>query len=114
MASVDDIEGKWQITWNDTSGNSDYFYIHISKDRIRYSIDSPYIGLPGDCTAAVGNVDIEGLSAVFTVFIIYSGPTASFDFKIPQLGGSGTFSGSMLTPDGEKKYSGTCTSKKIS
>lgn len=113
MESVNDVEGKWKITWTDTSNNSDYFYFHISKDGRQFIIDSPNIALPG-CAAGVTSGEINGLSADFTAFVTYLGPTASFTFKIPQLGGSGTFSGSILTPDGEKEYSGTCTSQKIS
>jgi hypothetical protein len=113
MKSVDDIEGKWKITWTDTSNNSNYFYMHITKYGRGFIIDSPVLSLP-DCDAGVSSGEINGLSADFTAFISYLGPTATFDFKIPQLGGSGTFSGSILTPDGVKKYSGTCTSEKVS
>jgi hypothetical protein len=115
MESDNDIEGTWEITWTDTSNNSDTFTIHIKKVGIHgYQVDSPSVALPVDCAAVVGNVDITGESAKFTIMVMVAAMCGNFNFTIPQLGGSGKFSGSVFTLNGSKDCSGTCTSQKIS
>jgi len=114
-SQASDLVGAWSISWTDDSGSSGEFRIEIKSGKAGL----PYIvnageDLPLQCEFILGNTNLNGQAASFTIAVSLGGRTASYNFKIPQLGGSGTFSGSALLCDGLKDAQGTCTSTKLS
>jgi len=114
-SQASDLVGVWSISWTDDSGSSGEFRIEIKSGKAGL----PYIvnageDLPLQCEFILGNTNLNGQAASFTIAVSLGGRTASYNFKIPQLGGSGTFSGSASLCDGLKDAQGTCTSTKLS
>lgn len=112
--TANDITGGWTISWTDAGNNKGAFTIEIQNGKG----GSPHIvcfdeGLPLDCGFYLGNESIIGQSVSFTIAVSLGGRMGTFNFKIPQIGGSGTFSGSASLCDGLKDIQGTCVSVKM-
>jgi hypothetical protein len=110
-----DISGGWRISWVDQGNNKGAFTIEIQNGKD----GSPHIecfdeGLPFDSGFYLGNESVIGQSVSFTIAVSLGGRMGTFNFKIPQMGGNGTFSGSASLCDGLKNTQGTCTSVRIS
>ncbi len=109
-----DITGVWKISWTDENNNKGEFEIEIQNGPKGF----PYIvtglaSLPFDSGFLLGNQSVSGQSIVFTIGVFMEGRTGSFNFNLPEIGGSGTFDGSALLCGGLKNTNGTCVSTKV-